>query len=163
MDLLQNAMWNSGDIQVKTLIEVQGEMPVTEQVKKTIWTILAVILVVAAVAAVGWAIGAFAAAAGYALGAMFVVGTAVIAVVSGVCTARKFAAEWFPINIYLPVYKVTAQEIFSNQLPLFDVNFFEAKSKSDMENISSEDMGIIYDSGVFRQEYKNEERKFCYN
>lgn len=44
------------------------------------------------------------------------------------------AADWFfPDDIYLPAFTVGVQEIFSNKLPMFDVNFFEPIEDKDYE------------------------------
>lgn len=64
------------------------------------------------------------------------------------------ANEWFDEDIYLPAFVLSPEEIFSNKLLLFDVNFFKAKTKLDFSSLN--DTGILYDSGMFRQMYWNE-------
>ena len=43
----------------------------------------------------------------------------------GVCVGIRAGNAWFPDDIYLPVFTISAEEIFKNDLALFDVNFFE--------------------------------------
>lgn len=52
-------------------------------------------------------------------------GTLLGAAAAGICTGVVLNASWFPEDIYLPAYSLSAEEIFANTLPLFDVNFFE--------------------------------------
>lgn len=42
--------------------------------------------------------------------------------------------EMLPASFYLPLYSVTPQEIFSNKVPLLDVDFFNPESQYVIEN-----------------------------
>ena len=82
------------------------------------------------------AIGTAAAAAGV-VGLMFIPGVnvavagAVIAGGAGVCVAGNIAADQFPDEFFLPIYKISPQEIFSNQIPALDVNFINPTVKNE--------------------------------
>ena len=82
------------------------------------------------------AIGTAAAAAGV-VGLMFIPGVnvavagAVIAGGAGVCVAGNIVADQFPDEFFLPIYKISPQEIFSNQIPALDVNFINPTVKNE--------------------------------
>lgn len=102
------------------------------------WIALAIVVILAIVGfiVVSYATAGLAAAAASAIaGTTFTVSTTVTAglVVAGlgvgVVTGMHLHSEWFPRDIYLPSHTVSAETIFSNTLPIFDVNFFESASK----------------------------------
>ena len=82
------------------------------------------------------ALGTAAAAAGV-VALMFVPGVnvavagAVIAGGAGVCVAGNVVADQFPDEFFLPIYKISPQEIFSNQIPALDVNFINPTVKNE--------------------------------
>ena len=45
--------------------------------------------------------------------------------------------EMLPPTFYLPMYAISPEQIFSNEIPLLDVNFFNPKSNDYYENIQS--------------------------
>lgn len=66
------------------------------------------------------------------LGACFIIKTVTTATVYGLASgfgatavARVIDSTLMPDNIYLPVFNITPEEIFANEIWLFDVNFFE--------------------------------------
>ena len=84
--------------------------------------------VIAAVTKLGWAsFAAFLKGVG--------VGTVIkIAVGGGVVAAAVFNREILPDKIYFPVYQISPEEIVSNEILLFDVDFFNPKEDKLLVN-----------------------------
>ena len=102
-------------------------------------TIFAVAILVTALlifASGGIAAGLAAAAASWGIGISSTISLATVAGCSivGVWAGIKAADWFFPDDIYLPAFTVGVQEIFSNKLPMFDVNFFEPLEDKDYES-----------------------------
>lgn len=51
-----------------------------------------------------------------------------VSVTAGVAAGALFNANCLPDDFYLPVYQISPEEIFSNEVLLFDVDFFTPKS-----------------------------------
>ena len=86
------------------------------------------VVIIAAIPSGGTSIAAGAGILANIAGACFVIKTAGVAVLagitSGVLVGRVVDAAMMADDIYLPVYKLTPEEIFANEIPVFDVNFF---------------------------------------
>ncbi len=85
--------------------------------------IIAVVTVVTA--GIGTALAALGASASVSISAfpLIVAGAAV-----GICAGKAVAKGMIPEDLYLPAFSISAEEIFANEVPLFDVNFFEEKN-----------------------------------
>ena len=127
------------------------------------WKTVAVV-VVAIVAAVLFVIGIAATAglANAAIGALaggtfafsmgsIGAGTIIAGAAVGICVGVRAGDAWFPDDIYLPAFTISAEEIFANRVPLFDVNFFnpmpaqEVIVGSSVENKTVERLTVYYD------------------
>ena len=79
-------------------------------------------------------VGAFA-AAGLTVGTIGVGTCLAVGIASGVFAASKIArSDWIPESLVLPVYQISPEEIFSNNILLFDVDFFHPKGTQKEEN-----------------------------
>ena len=130
MDILHSTV-QSQDV---SLIKVSGDTN-WQAFWKTVGVVVcgilaAVAFVVVAPAAAGLANAALAVIAGgtfsFTMGTV-TVGTLLGGVAIGVCVGIRAGNAWFPDDIYLPAYTLSAEEIFSDQILLFDVNFFNPK------------------------------------
>lgn len=94
--------------------------------------------VVAAIPTGGASLGALAAAAP-AIASAVVGGVAstVPAVAATYIVSGWVIGEVLPPTFYLPMYAISPEQIFSNQIPLLDVNFFNPKSNEYYENLQS--------------------------
>ena len=116
--------------------------------------VAAVLFVVAAAATAGLANAALGVLAGgtfaFSMGTVGV-GTLVGGAVVGICVGVRAGDAWFPDDIYLPAFTISAEEIFANRVPLFDVNFFnpmpaqEVIVGSSVENKTVERLTVYYD------------------
>lgn len=86
--------------------------------------------------AIGWILSPFT------FGGSAVIGTAAAAGI-GAVVAGTIKAENLPDAFYMPVYKISPQEIFSDQVPALHVNFINPETYPE-ENDS--DDGKVYDS-----------------
>ena len=102
---------------------------------------LIVILAIASVALIATGVGAIVGAKGLIATIGAVAGLALKLTIGGVIVAISFPAitevteKMLLSEFYLPMYSATPYEIFSNKIPLFDVNFFDSK-----EGISQDDL-----------------------
>ena len=91
--------------------------------------VVAVVFVAAVVATAGAVAFAAAAITAGTAAATFTVsisaGAVLAGAAAGVCVGLKVHEALIPNDIYLPAFSITAEEIFSNELQLFDVNFFD--------------------------------------
>lgn len=78
-----------------------------------------------ATALISTALGATAAGAG----ATITLGVVVAGGATGVLVGTSLYEGWIPNDLYLPAFSLTAEEIFSNEIALFDVNFFDTSTK----------------------------------
>ncbi len=134
------------------LIRIDGTPNWWDYFGKYVLGVLLTIVIAAALVGIG-AIGVIAATAlGKAIGVVFIVKASVlglaISVAGGILIVEKIDGAAFPGDIYLPVYKVSPEEIFSNQLPLFDVNFFNpgTYTREEVEYVDRNDFD--YSDGV---------------
>ncbi len=122
--------------QKTTLIKIQGA-----SAWENFWNTVAAV-VVGIVVAVAFTIAAAAiagigtAALGVLAGGTFTfsmasigTGTTLAGILVGTVVGITLHQDWFPKDIYLPIYTVSAEEIFSNKLALFDVNFFNPRNE----------------------------------
>lgn len=57
--------------------------------------------------------------------------------IAGILVGTAAYDEWIPDDIYLPAFSITAEEIFSNKIALFDVNFFDTSTKyTKIDNVN---------------------------
>ena len=102
----------------------------------SIWS--KVIVIVAAVVLVAISIAACVITGGGA--AAVALGVIKIVLVSGAITTITFPITtslvegMLPDSMYLPLYSITPQEIFSNKIPLLDVDFFNPTDSIDLED-----------------------------
>ncbi len=102
----------------------------------SIWS--KVIVIVAAVVLVAISIAACVITGGGA--AAVALGVIKIVLVSGAVTTITFPITtslvegMLPDSMYLPLYSITPQEIFSNKIPLLDVDFFNPTDSIDLED-----------------------------
>lgn len=154
MDLLQKAIYN----RETSLIKISGDETWWAIAKTILAAVLilaaAVLFVVAVSATAGLANAALAVLAGEAfsfsmasIGGGTLLGGAVIGYMVGV----RIGNDWFPDDIYLPVFTVSAEEIFANEIALFDINFFtpmdptEIETGTQLQETIYEKMIIYYD------------------
>lgn len=74
-------------------------------------------------------------------------GTVIGGTILGACVGVAVRKGMIPDDIYLPAFAITAEEIFNNSIPLFDVNFFSPNNKDVPQKVSkyygSDENGII--------------------
>lgn len=138
MDILHDAILE----QKLTMIPIYGSTTAWQIVGWILGAVLivaaAVAFVVASMATAGLATaiagtlagGAFTFSMASVTGGMLLGGVAV-----GALVGIRIGQDWFPDDIYLPVFNISAEEIFSNQLPLFDVNFFDPMPDKEKEGL----------------------------
>lgn len=85
----------------------------------------AALVVIAVVATMGLAAVALAAVTGITATVTIGMGTVIAAASGAVIAGVWFNDEVLPDDLYLPMYTYSAEEIFKNNILLFDVNFFE--------------------------------------
>lgn len=121
-----------------SLVLQQSEIMVILNGDSNVWAWLAGIVVAVAVVAVvtltaGAAIPALVAAApGVILTVAVVAGG-----VAGYATGAYVDSNWLEDDLKLPVFTLTPQEIFSNKIPLFDVDFFDPMEDKVIEEVVS--------------------------
>lgn len=93
-----------------------------------LWTILAVVvtavLVAAALIVAAPAIATALAAAGVTIGTMSIGTILLISVGTGSVAGVFIHSKFLDNDIKLPIYNISPEEIFSNSIPVFDVDFF---------------------------------------
>ena len=93
-----------------------------------LWTILAVVvtavLVAAALIVAARAIATALAAAGVTIGTMSIGTILLISVGTGSVAGVFIHNKFLDNDIKLPIYNISPEEIFSNSIPVFDVDFF---------------------------------------
>lgn len=110
-------------------------------------TILVGVVVAVVVAVVVIATGGLAAAGATAImGAIGVTGVTIssigvgtvllISLGSGVAAAAIYNSNILPDNIYLPVYQISPDKIFSNEVLLFDVDFFNPTPNQTLKDVN---------------------------
>ena len=127
MDILHKTVLE----QDTSIIKISGDKTWWAVAKTIMAAVLIVLVAVAFVVAASATSGLAAAALKVIAGGAFkftmgsiTMGTLAGGAVVGYMTGVRIGEAWFPDDIYLPVYTLSAEEIFSNNIPLFDVNFF---------------------------------------
>ena len=105
------------------------------------WTgVVAIVVAVAAailvVVTAGAVVAAFA-AIGVALSAVSVGTVLMVSVSSGAIAAAVFNSNALPDDLKLPIYNISPEEIFSNDILLFDVDFFNPKEGKVIDNTTT--------------------------
>jgi len=138
MDIMHDAILD----QKVTMIRVYGDNAVWRGFKVFVAVLLVIVTAVAAVIAAMATAGLATAIAGAVAGGAFSFSMASVTagmlwggVAVGTIVGIRIGQEWFPNNFYLPIYEISAEEIFSNQLQLFDVNFFEPMPDKEKEGL----------------------------
>ena len=120
----------------------------------------AVVIAVAIVLTAG-AAAAAAAAIGVTLSSISVGTVLLISVTGGVVAAAVFSSNVLPENLELPIYQISPQEIFSNKLLLFDVDFFNPKGeKVEVRKFENGEYVTEYEIGEYE---RDSEGKTIYN
>jgi hypothetical protein len=131
----------------------------TSGIAKVLGIIVAAVIVVGGIIAVVASGGTALAIAGSVL---TVLKTGVVAGVITFCISGYIANAALPEDFVLPQIKLTPYEIFANQVPLFDVDFFNPKK--DIET-NTEESSKLLKTGVTSgklEETLKELRYFCY-
>lgn len=119
-----------------------------------LWTILAVVvtavLVAAALIVAAPAIATALAAAGVTIGTMSIGTILLISVGTGSVAGVFIHSKFLDNDIKLPIYNISPEEIFSNSIPVFDVDFFNPQ-----EGIVEKTKKVTKEA-EYRQPYKYE-------
>lgn len=173
-----NLMTAIGDSIMEILhksIQAQGAAIIKINGSETWWDVLSTILAavagillavafIAAIVATGGVIGAAIGALTAGVGTFTVsltTGTVVAGAVIGYCAGVALKAKLIPEDIYLPAFSITAEEIFNNSIPLFDVNFFDPMDDKTIDNpvvknYGHAENGIVkafLDTGEYKEKY----------
>lgn len=130
-----------------TLIQISGEpnwwtnwgMTATAILITTVLILVAAAFIGPAVAAAAgvWAKIVVGAKVALAIGAVQLVTVNLVGIEGGIVGTGTFVAEklgnWFSGTLYMPVYTITPRYIFSNQILLFDINFFNPMPSETIE------------------------------
>lgn len=157
-----------------SLITISGADTWWNQWGKFVISIIIAVVVIVIAVATFWSGVSEVAAAGILAGLAKVVAASVVtgtAAVSGYYLVQKLDNDLFERDIYVPVYNFTAEEIFSNKIPLFDINFFNPMGEYMYENIKGnvslygeKTMGIdSLLSGLVQEGWTEEERQVLSN
>lgn len=111
--------------------------------------ILAGVAFIAACVVTGGAIAAAAAAIGVKAVFTITLSKILLAAVAGIIAGTMVYKSWIPDDIYLPTFSITAEEIFANEIHLFDINFFNPKPpkeivKTKVEKPNGENKAFIH-------------------
>lgn len=96
--------------------------------------IVTAVVVAAAVIVTAGAVVAAVAALGVTLSAVGVGTVLLISVGSGVAAASYFSSNVLPDDVYLPVYQISPDQIFANEVLLFDVDFFNPSPDKELKD-----------------------------
>lgn len=143
-----------------SLVTISGNPSWWDKVGSTVISILigAVTVVVCAVILIcsyGTAAPAAFAIAGVAVGAVEVISSAVLSLafggshngligMAGTIVAKKIGNWVFDRDIFLPVFQLAPDRIFSNQIPMFDINFFNPNKYYVDEEIEHKNEEVFY-------------------
>lgn len=129
-DMIMETLHSSIQEQKQAIIKLNG----SSDAKNAWFTFGAIVVgIVCAIAFIGLVVATggtiAAAAAAVGVGATFTIGmgTVVTGAVVGIIAGTSFYKKWIPDDLYLPVFSISAEEIFANEIHLFDVNFFKPK------------------------------------
>lgn len=144
---------------VHTIIYNQNDTLITVDMTNSIFSIVATVFAFVVTAVVVGAVVVFTSgaivAALSAIGlelATVGLGTVILATtISGVVGAAIFNSNYLPDNLQLPVYSVSPEDIFSNNVAMFDVDFFnpndETVTKTGGAKVEKE-IGSVSESSV---------------
>ena len=145
LNVIHTVVYNQND----TLLTVDMTNSVLQFLGTILVGIVAAVIVGAAVVFTAGLASAALAAVGISLSAIGVGTVLVVSTTAGVVGAAVFNSNMLPDNLLLPVYSVTPEEIFSNEIGIFDVDFFnpndDAETTTSEVITSSEDLGASAD------------------
>lgn len=61
-----------------------------------------------------------------------------VAAIGGTWLIERVSNDWFDSTLYMPAFKLTPEEIFSNEIWMFDINFFEDETEKTYTVVSTE-------------------------
>ena len=67
------------------------------------------------------------------VGTTITLGVVATGSIAGALVGKSLYEGWVPDDLYLPAFSITAEEIFSNEIPLFDINFFNPMDPKKVE------------------------------
>lgn len=138
MNIVHGVIYNHYETTIVVpLISTIGEVILTGLLALFIAAIVAVGVVVTA-----GALGAALAAAGLSVGTIGIGTVLMVSVGAGVAGAAYFKSNYLPDELYLPVYQITPEKIFANEIPVFDVDFFNPRESAPLKDLQG---NIIYD------------------
>lgn len=114
--------------------------------KTVMVAIIVAVVVAAAVIVTAGLVVAGLAALGVTLSSIGVGTVLMVSLTSGIVAATVYNSNVLPDDLKLPLYSVSPEEIFSNKIPLFDVDFFNPNdeiSKNTTEIDSEEVLGSV--------------------
>ncbi len=107
-----------------TLVHVDLDDSFWDYFKTIVVGIVAAVAIIVAIVATAGLAAVAAAAVGITATVTFGVGTVLAGVAGGTLVAVWYSSENVPDDLYLPIYTYSAEEIFQNNVLLFNVNFF---------------------------------------
>ena len=136
MNIIHSAIYH----QNSTTITVDMMSSVLSKVLTVAVGIFAAVIAAAAVViSAGAAVAAFA-AIGVTLSAVSVGTVLVISAGAGIAAAALFNSNILPDTLELPVYQISPEQIFSNQVLLFDVDFFNPKPDTTAKDVNGNEI-----------------------
>lgn len=149
---------------IHTVVVNQNDTTITVDMTNSFWEILTTIFVGAVVAAVAalvvvvtaGAVVAAAAAIGVTVSTIGVGTVLCASLTTGLIAAAVFNSNVFPSDIQLPVYRISPDQIFSNNVLLLDVDFFNPKKDEEAKDangnvIKDENGEIVYLQSTAKQ------------
>lgn len=146
-DIVHKVIFN----QDVTLLHIDLTTGFFENLWKTISTIgifvlAAVTAAVVVIATAGLAAGLVAALTGVTLGSLGVGTVLLVSAVTGTIAVSVYNSTYYPDDeIVLPLYSISPEEIFSNEIVIFDVDFFNSEKTKILKDEEGKD--IIGDDG----------------
>ncbi len=99
--------------------------------------IVAVVVAAAVIATAGAVAAAVAAVAGITLSQIGIGTILLVSIGSGVAAATVYNSNVLPDDLKLPIYMISPEEIFSNKILLFDVDFFNPSDGQVIDNTTT--------------------------
>lgn len=148
-DTIMEILHQSVQEQGQALIKIDG----TDKSSKA-WIMfgIVVIAIVAAALIIAASVGgaAIAAAVAAKVGATVAikVGSGVLAggILGGVLVGYSLYKAWIPEDLYLPAFSLTPEKIFSNEILLFDVNFFNPMEPIETPIYTTENKEVTFNA-----------------
>ena len=146
MDILHKIIYN----QDQSSITVDMSTKWWDIFSTVMLAIFVTVVVAAAVIVTAGAVVAGLAALGVTLSSIGVGTVLMVSLTSGIVAATVYNSNMLPDDLKLPLYSISPEEIFSNKIPLFDVDFFnpsdETISVDNTKNVvKRESMGSRYE------------------